>query len=281
MENRALGKGLSALIPKRTEFVHAESSRAKTADIKENIFQPRSNFDDEKLAELISSIKEKGVLQPIIVRQKDQGYEVIAGERRLRAAKALGLEEVPIIIKNVDDQEALVLALVENIQRQELNAIEEAQAFQRLMSEFNITQDVVAQLVGKDRTTIANLIRLLKLPAVIQQSVLDGQLSMGHARALVGIEDLQEQKRLFEEVLKKDLSVRELENLLKTVTKKFSRRKKAKSAGQDQHLQFMEEELQRLLGTKVRIVAAKKRGKIIVEYYSTGDLERILGIIKK
>ncbi len=281
MESRALGKGLSALIPEKSATSKSETvTQVKVSDISENSLQPRTNYDDEKLTELISSIKEKGVLQPILVRPKGTGFEVIAGERRLRAVKALKIEQVPVIIKEVNDQEALVLALVENIQRQELNAIEEAQAFQRLISEFNFTQDAVAQSVGKNRSSISNIVRLLKLPPEIQKSVFDGILSEGHARTLLGVENVQEQKKLFEQTVARQLSVRELENLVKYGVKGGHRGKK-KSSSRDTHLIVIEEDMQKTLGTKVRIMAQKKRGKIIIEYYSPDDLERITRIIKK
>ena len=282
MEHRALGKGLPALIPQKQESQKSETiTQLKTAEVKENAFQPRSYFDDEKLAELISSIKEMGVIQPILVRPKDGGYELIAGERRLRAARALNLEEIPVVVRNVSDQEALVLALVENIQREELNAIEEAQAFKRLIEEFQLTQDAVAQSVGKDRSTVANILRLLKLPQEIQQRVSDGTLSMGHARALVAVENAQEQLKFFQLAIQKGLSVRELENILKTGIPRSARRTKTRAAAKDNYLVFLEEELQKTLGTKVRIQSQKKRGKIIIEYYSPEDLERISSIIKK
>ena len=253
--------------------------RIKLAEIKENSLQPRSVYDDNKLSDLILSIKEKGVLQPILVRSRDNGYEVIAGERRLRAARALGMEEVPVIVKSVNDGEALVLALVENIQREDLNAIEEARAFNRLILEFNFTQEKIAQSVGKDRSTVSNILRLLKLPKEIQESVFDGRISEGHARALLGVENAHEQKKIFEETVTKSLSVRELENMIR-----FSgdhRRGKRKFHAKDSYLIALEEDLQKALGTKVRILAQKKRGKIVVEYYSPDDLERIRGIIKK
>ncbi len=282
MEHRALGKGLSALIPQKQDAQKSDAiTQIKTTEIKENAYQPRSNFDDEKLAELIASIKEKGVIQPVLVRPKDGGYELIAGERRLRAARALNLEEIPVVIRNVSDQEALILALVENIQREELNAIEEAQAYKRLIEEFQLTQDSVAQSVGKDRSTVTNLLRLLKLPKEIQQRVSDGTLSMGHARALVAVENAQEQLKFFEMAIQKGLSVRELENFLKTGIPRANRRTKTRAAAKDNYLVFLEEELQKTLGTKVRIQSQKKRGKIIIEYYSPEDLERISSIIKK
>jgi len=283
MEGHALGKGLAALIPERVDSVSSENvSNVRTDLIKENKFQPRINFNDEKLAELMASIKEKGVIQPILVRKHELGYQVIAGERRLRAARNLGMDKVPVIVKNVSDQEALVLALVENIQRAELNPIEEAKGYRRLIEDFNFTQDAVAQSVGKDRSTVGNFMRLLRLPEEIQMSVSNGVLSFGHARTLLSIEDEKIQKKIFDKVVKKKLSVRELENLVKPELNRLSRRGKAISSSQkDIYLLTLEEDLQKILGTKVRIQAKKKRGKLVIEYYSLSDLERIVGCIKK
>lgn len=280
MENKALGKGLSALIPEREEKRGEAVLYLKTSVLKDNSLQPRTNYDDAKLNELKASIKEKGIFQPILVREKNGNYEVVAGERRLRAARALGLEEVPAIVKKVNDQEALVISLVENIQREELNPIEEAEAFKRLIEEFNYTQDAVAQSVGKDRSTISNTLRLLKLPKDMQASIYNGTISFGHARALLGVESIAEQKRLYALTIKKNLSVRELESLARGESKISSRREKIKK-GQDHEIVALQEELQRTLGTKVRLQHQKKRGKIIIEYYSIDDLERILKIIKK
>src|SRR5476651_338447 len=228
MEKKVLGKGLSALISKNQsgnmpigEISNLENNSSgdiayvKTISILENRFQPRQNYDEAKLEDLKASIKEKGVLQPILVRKHENGYEVVAGERRLRAAKAIGLEQVPVIIKNVTDREALVLALVENIQREELNAIEEALGFKRLMEEFQFTQEAVAEAIGKDRSTVTNLLRLLRLPEEIQKYVADAKLSMGHARALLGLEDAVIQKKMAQLIIQKSLSVRQVEDLVK------------------------------------------------------------------
>lgn len=283
MENRALGKGLSALIPEKQGEKGSEMvSLLNIKEIKANTLQPRSNFDKEKLDDLISSIREKGVLQPILVRKKDNQYILIAGERRLRAAQALDLEKVPAIIKDVSETEALILALIENIQREELNPIEEAEGFRRLISEFNLSQDDVAQAVGKNRSTVTNFLRLLKLPADIQKAIFDGALSVGHARALLSVENEALQKKLFAKTITKRLSVRELENLIKPELNRLGRRGKTiVSVQRDTHLMAVEEMLQKALGTKVRIKAQKKRGKIIIEYYSTDDLNRIIECIKK
>lgn len=281
METKALGKGLSALIPDKTNIEPGDNIKfVKTTDIKENMLQPRRKFDDNKLANLIASIKEKGVLQPILVRRKGEKYEVIAGERRLRAVRALAIDEIPVIIKTVDDREALVLALVENIQREELNAIEEAHAYRRLVGEFNFTQDTVAQSVAKDRSTITNTLRLLKLPIEIQKAIVDEAISMGHARALIGIEDENLQKKLFERTVRDGLSVRELENLTKPVLTHAGKGRKISSSQKDPHVAALEDDLQKALGTKVRVLAKTKRGKIIIEYYSLADLERITQKIK-
>ncbi len=283
MESRALGRGLSALIPEKNNTIKNENiSIVKLSEVSENSLQPRINYDDAKLSELISSIKEKGILQPILVRPKGAGFEVVAGERRLKAARILKLENIPVVVKNVDDQEALVLALVENIQREELNPIEEAKAFRRLINDFNFTQDSVAQSVGKDRSTISNLLRLLKLPEEVQKSLFDGVLSVGHARALLSIENKEEQKKIFSYIVKERLSVREVENLVKQSSSadKLTTKTSTKSFKQG-YLITIEEELQKILGTKVRIISKTKRGKIIVEYYSPEDLERIRTIIAK
>ena len=281
MDGRALGKGLSALIPEKVSTLAEGSvSYVKINLIKDNSLQPRTNYDEAKLENLKASIKERGVLQPILVRPKGDSFEVVAGERRLRAARSLNLSEVPVIVKSVTDQEALVLALVENIQREELNPIEEAEAYKKLMEDFHFTQEAVAQSVGKDRSTISNLTRLLNLPKEMQQSIYDGKLSVGHARALLSLENPLERKQLFDLSIKKEISVRELENLIVAKGKGGSRREKNKTAKNYEFI-ALEEDLQKHLGTKVRILSQKKRGKIMIEYYSTDDLDRILELIKK
>lgn len=281
MEAKALGKGLSALIPDKNITEHAQSvANLKTSLIDDNSLQPRTNYDDTKLKDLVASIKEKGVLQPILVRNRNGRYEVVAGERRLRAARLLSLEEVPAILKDVSDEEAFVIALIENIQREELNPIEEAEAYRKLIEEFGHTQEEVAKSVGKDRSTVTNLLRILRLPENMRKSVYEGKLSAGHARALLGVENPLERERLYALTLQKGLSVRELENLVQEKAKGGTRRVKTKSV-KDHEIVSLEEELQRALGTKVRVMAQKKRGKIIIEYYSFDDLDRIIKIIKK
>jgi ParB family chromosome partitioning protein len=281
MEVKALGKGLSALISERNDGVKNEYvSYLKTSSIQYNSLQPRTNYNDEKLNDLKSSIKESGVLQPIIVRKYNGQYEVVAGERRLRAARALNLPEIPAIVKDVTDKEAFVIALIENIQREELNPIEEAEAYRKLIEEFEYTQEDVAKSVGKDRSTVGNLLRLLKLPIDIRKSVYNGELSVGHARALLSLENPTDRDRIFALTIKKGISVRELENIVQS--KNVGKSKKTKSNNAKDHdVIVIEENLQKILGTKVNIVPQRKRGKIVVEYYSLDDLDRIIAIIRK
>lgn len=284
MESRALGRGLSALIPEKVNLEQGSRSEdvafLPTEKIKNNAQQPRTHYDTLKLEELKRSIKDKGFLQPILVRIDGDGYEVIAGERRLRAARALGLEQVPAIIKNVSLQESFVLSLVENIQREELNAIEEAQAFLRLTEEYKFSRDEIAKAVAKDPSTVSNALRLLALPEYIQEAVMDQKISMGHARSLLAVSDTVRQKFLFDKTLYKSLSVRELEALIKAeghTLLRHAKREKPKNTD----ISSIEEELQRVVGSKVRIQSQKKRGKIIIEYYSFDDLERILGLLRR
>lgn len=284
MESRALGRGLSALIPEKADLGQEkrgeEVAFLKTSKIKNNAQQPRSHYDTLKLEELKSSIKDKGFLQPILVRADGDEYEVIAGERRLRAARALGLEEVPAIIKNVSLQESFVLSLVENIQREELNAIEEAQAFLRLTQEYKFSREDVAKAVAKDPSTVSNSMRLLALPEYIQEAVIDEKISMGHARSLLAVENELRQKQLFEKTVSKGLSVRELEALIKSEGHTLLRHAKREKL-RNPDIASIEEELQRIVGSKVRIQSQKKRGKVIIEYYSLDDLERILGLLRR
>jgi len=275
MERKVLGKGLAALIPEKVRKNNgARVENLKVAQIKPNKYQPREEFDTKKLHELISSIKEKGVIQPVLVRQRGDEYELIAGERRLRAARELGLDEVPALIRDVDDADALGLALIENIQREELNPIDEAHAYQRLMDEFEFTQDKIGQVVGKDNTTVSNSIRLLTLPKKIQDYLSSGAMNVGHAKVLLSVGNQSAQLDFSKKVIGRGLSVRALEKLIKR------RRPYKKKLPVDYNLRSVEEKLQELLGTKVKIFAGKKKGRIEIEYYSPTDLERILNILK-
>jgi ParB family chromosome partitioning protein len=281
MEGKALGKGLSALIPEKKIDIKGEViGQLKTSAILDNTLQPRTVYDDEKLNDLKASIKEKGILQPILVRKKGDQFEVIAGERRLKAARALNLENIPAIIKDVTDQEAFIIALIENIQREELNPIEEAEAYRKMIEDFEFTQESVAQSVGKDRSTVSNMLRVLRLPTDIRNSIACGAISMGHARALLSLEESSERDRIYALIIKKGLSVREVEGLVQSKAKGGARRVKH-TEDKNRDVIALEEDLQRALGTKVRLMTQKKRGKIVIEYYSYDDLDRIIQMIKK
>lgn len=278
MERRALGKGISALIPEKEAGVKNEILFVQPEQIKPNPFQPREEFDSQHIEELAQSIKEKGIIQPLLVRRKGDYYELIAGERRLRACNSLGLKEIPIIIKEVDDRDSLEYALIENIQRESLNPIEEAHAYQHLMDKFQMTQDKMSQGLGKSRTAIANTLRLLKLPHEIQDEIKKGRISFAHGRALLELDDANLQRRLAQEIVAKNLSVRELESLIKTRRVKTFKPKVKKPL--EPYIAVLEEELQHLLSTKVRINKMKKRGNISIEFYSSEELDRIINIMR-
>ncbi len=281
MERRALGKGLGALIPEKLSdgVSHKEEIiYVQTSQIKPNPFQPREDFDQQNIEELAQSIKEKGVIQPLLVRRRGDSYELIAGERRLRATNLLGLKEIPIIVREVNDQDSLELALIENIQREGLNPIEEAHAYQHLMDKFKVTQEKISEVLGKARVSITNTLRLLKLPHEIQQEMKKGRISFAHGRALLEIEDANHQRRLAQDIISKGLSVRELENLIKTRRPKSIKRNIG-SSQREPIVAMMEEQLQHALATKVRISKRKKRGHINIEFYSQEDLQRIVNVI--
>lgn len=283
MEKRALGRGLDALLTP-TAVVSASSANLRQtnseqvlqidiAKITTNKYQPRTNFNQEKLNELINSIKEKGVIQPVLVRKTVDGYELIAGERRLRAVRAIGIEKIPAIVKNVTDIDMVEISLIENIQREELNPVEEALAFQKLITDFNFTQEKIATALGKDRSTIANTIRLLALPKKIQDYISKNVITAGHAKALLGLPTETDQLRACNLIVKKGLSVREAESL---VGRRMSPVKPPAETGKEQSIIDIESRLQQLFGTRVRIKHGKKRGVIQIEYYSTDDMNRIL-----
>ena len=277
----ALGKGLGALIP---EFEKEESRTLLFCGIEEivpNRSQPRKHFDESKLQELAESIKEKGILEPLIVRRIDGGYELIVGERRWRAAQKAGLKEVPVLVKEIEGREVLEFSLIENLQREDLNPIEEAEAFKRLIEEFNLSQGELATRIGKDRTTIANVLRLLKLPSEIRNHLLQNRITSGHARAILSLETKEKQKELCALIIRRDLSVREAEALAKRWSEKPKRAVTPAKERSDLESQFnsLQDSLRRHLGTKVHITQKGKRGKIEIEYYSFEDLERIMEAI--
>jgi ParB family transcriptional regulator, chromosome partitioning protein len=278
-----LGKGLGALIP---ELEPAEPKSLLFCGIEEihpNRSQPRKHFDESKIRELADSIKEKGILEPLIVRRMEEGYQLIVGERRWRAAQKAGLREVPVLVKEMDDRELLEASLIENIQREDLNPLEEADTYRRLIEEFGISQEALGTRVGKNRTTITNTLRLLKLPPEVKNQLLLNQISSGHARAILSIESREKQIDLCNLILQKDLSVRQAEFHAKRWMKKPKKvHTPEKKAGDLQsQLNAIGDSLRRRLGTKVRITSRGKRGKVEIEYYSFEDLERIVEAILK
>jgi ParB family chromosome partitioning protein len=245
-------------------------------EIRPNPLQPRRSFDQEKIEELAGSIRENGILQPLIVKKARDGFELIAGERRWRAAQKAGLAKVPIIIKEVGDKSRLELSLIENIQREDLNVIEEADAYQKLIDEFGYTQDALGQRVGKSRTSITNALRLLKLNRKIKDDLMHNKINMGHARAYLGLDSSAQQMEAHAIVVKKQLSVRQTERLVKRM-KSGAPAPQSATAGSEH--EFMLHELRKALGTKVSIRQTGKRGKLIIEFYSPGELERIFELL--
>lgn len=289
-KRRALGRGLGALIPEGTPLTPAVERRVPIADIRPNPHQPRRFFDDERIAELAESIRQQGILQPLLVRKLDQGYELIIGERRLRAAQRAGLDRVPVIIKEVTDTESMEMALVENIQREELTPIEEALAYRQLMDELHLTQEEVASRVGKSRPVITNLLRVLSLPDEIKDEVDRGHLTVGHARSLLALGTPEEQIDMARQVMRHGLSVRETETLVaqRVTPHELSPEDRGLEPAPEDgalrrnvHVVALEEELTRAFGTKVRLRAKKKGGRIEIEYYSNEELEGIVNRLRR
>ncbi len=279
---KVLGRGLEALIPDLSEDQESKQSvlHVPIEHISANPYQPRHSFDQAKLDELARSILEKGVIQPITVRRKDKKneYELIAGERRLRAARQTGYKTIPAIIMTVSSPEEMMeLALIENIQRDDLNPVHEAKAYLRLQEECHLTQGEVASRVGKKRTTVANTLRLLKLPKEVQKCLLEDQISMGHARALLGLENSTNQTDMCNQIIKKGLSVRKVEELVK---QEFDGKQKSSPVRKSHDIAAAESIMQRILGTKVNINRKQHKGKIEIEFYSADDLNRILELLK-
>ncbi len=293
MAARGLGKGLDSLIPnaigetktsgskktttqKKQEEVVKPDTMVKITMVEPNREQPRKNFDEDALMELSESIKQFGLLQPILVQDRKDHYEIIAGERRWRAAKLAGLKEVPVIIKNLTEQEIVEIALIENIQRENLNPIEEAQAYKRLLNEFNLKQDEVAERVSKSRTAVTNSMRLLKLCDEVQQMVISEMISTGHARALLAIEDAEEQYAIAQKVFDEKLSVREVEKLVKNMNKP-AKAKKETNKSLEAIYSEIEEKLKQALSTKVSVASkGNGAGKIEIEFYSHDDFDRLV-----
>jgi ParB family chromosome partitioning protein len=291
-----LGKGLDSLIVSKPEVVKAteEKKNEKAVEgvlvninkVEPNREQPRKNFDEDALVELSESIKQFGVLQPLLVQDKKDYYEIIAGERRWRAAKLAGVKEVPVIIKELTDQEVVEIALIENIQREDLNPIEEAFAYKRLLTEFNLKQDEVAERVSKSRTAVTNSMRLLKLNEKVQQMVIDDMISTGHARALLGIEDLEKQYVTAQKIFDEKLSVRETEKLVKKMQQEkknpaSTEKEETPDAKMEVIFHDLEESMKSILGTKVSINQKDaQKGKIEIDYYSMDELDRIIDMLR-
>ncbi|WP_294375681.1 ParB/RepB/Spo0J family partition protein [uncultured Clostridium sp.] len=279
-----LGKGLSALIP---EDVKVESEEIKEGKmmiplnkIKNDNNQPRKAFDNDKIVELTESIKTHGIIQPLILRKSDdESYIIVAGERRWRAAKMAGLKEVPAIIMELSEMDVLEISLIENIQRQDLNPIEEALAYKKLINDFKITQEDLSKRIGKSRTAITNTMRLINLDSRVQQYIIEGIISEGHGRALLGIKDEEVQYELSQKVIDENLSVRELERMVKKIVEGKNKEEKTTTVELNPYYKNIKNQLQDYFGTKVNISNKNNKGKIEIEYYSEDDLQRILDII--
>jgi ParB family chromosome partitioning protein len=274
----ALGKGIGALLTSATQEGRHKYFLCPVEELKPHAQQPRKTFNDDKMAELVASIREKGVIQPLVVRYTDDHYQIIAGERRWRAAQKAGLKEVPVVIQDVSEDWALEMALIENIQREDLNPIEEAEAYRNLMDSFDLSQDEVARRVGRERSTVTNALRLLRLPGMVQEDVVVGRLSMGHARALLGLDKTAKLQTARDQVINKQLSVRQTEVLVKKL-KSGNDKPAPRKEPIDPVLVDLASRLQRRLGTQVRILPQAKGGKggkIEISFYSPEELERLL-----
>ncbi len=277
MQKQALGKGLGALIPDLSVLDDKEKNALGIHEIEldkivPNEYQPRKVFDDDKLKELAASIKEQGVIQPVIVHRAGSGYELIAGERRWRASRLAGLKTIPALVKEATKRELLEMALIENVQREDLNPLEAAEAYKRLQDEFKLTQEDLARRVGKERSTVTNFLRILSLPKEVKHEIAAGSLSMGHAKALLSLERSRDQLQAALMITKKGLSVREAEAL----ASRLKNPPKDKKARLSHELKAMEEKLKKALGTKVSIASKSRGGRIVIEYYSAEELDRIL-----
>jgi ParB family chromosome partitioning protein len=274
----ALGRGLSALIPD-APAAPPSNERALEIDtdrLRPGRFQPRTTMDDARIEELARSIKSNGIIQPIVVRKVDNGYEIVAGERRWRASQRAGLLKVPVVVRDIPEEKLLAVALIENIQREDLNPMEEAVAYKRLGDEYQLTQEAIADAVGKDRSSVANYMRLLKLPQEVRGNVGSGALSMGHARAILGLADEAAQLRVSREVVAKTLSVRETEALVKRATQAPAEKP---APEKDVHTRAAEDRLRFSLGTRVHIARKRKGGKIEIDFTSEGELQRLFELL--
>ncbi|QSO50879.1 ParB/RepB/Spo0J family partition protein [Alicyclobacillus curvatus] len=277
MVKKGLGKGLEALIPQLNVTEEDAVHEVSLHELRPNPYQPRREFNSDKLRELADSIEQHGIIQPLIVRKSEaKGYDIVAGERRFRAAHMAGLERVPVVVREFSEVELMEVAVIENLQREDLNALEIAEAYANLMEKANLTQEQLAKRVGQSRSHVANMLRLLQLPTAVREHVSRGTLSMGHARALLAVEGADKQSKLADLAVQQEMSVRKLEAIVYQPQKNVSRETKPKK---DPNVMLYEDEFRRYLGTAVKIHPGKKRGKIEIEYFSKDDLERILGLL--
>jgi ParB family transcriptional regulator, chromosome partitioning protein len=278
----ALGRGLDALLPgiqsidnRPNEYIMCDIEL-----IRPNRYQPRLRFSEKELEALTESIKEQGILQPILVRKYEEGYELIAGERRLKAAKRAGLSQAPAIVREITDSELLEISIVENIQRENLNPMEEAEAYNCLMKEFGLTQEQVAVRVGKSRSSVANFLRLPNLPEEVKGSIMDGIISMGHARAILGAENTAQQRAIWRIVTSKNLSVRQTEDLVKTFKEKKQKPEPKEQTSEEIYFSGLSEDLSRHFGARVKIKRQGKKGRVEIEFYNNEDLNRLIELLK-
>lgn len=274
---KGLGKGLGALITS-AETDDTGVRELRITDIEPNSSQPRKYFNDEKLSQLAESIKQHGVVQPLIVQHDGDTYKIVAGERRWRASRLAGLQTVPAIVRDLSNKQVMEIALIENLQREDLNPIEEAEAYDRLITDFEMTQEEISATVGKSRPAIANSLRLLSLQEKIKTKLIGGEITSGHARALLSLSDTAIQLKAVEEIIKKELNVRDTELLVKRLTKQKTVKKKETT---DVEYRAIEERFRGVFGTKVKIMNNKKNGKILIEYYSLDELDRIISLVEK
>jgi len=278
MVKKGLGRGLGALLA-TDDIENNGILEIKINDIEPNTNQPRKNFDDEKLSQLAESIKQHGVVQPIIVKKEGDIYRIVAGERRWRAARIAGLTTIPVIVKELTNKQLMEVALIENLQREDLNPIEEAEAYNRLITEYNMTQEEISKTIGKSRSAVANSLRLLNLCEEVLEYLKNGELTSGHARCLVPIEEKESQIKIAKVIIEKQLSVRETEKLVKRFLSKKTGQKKPRQ--ELENIIEIEEKFTKVFGTKVKLMHGKKKGKILIEYYSNEELERIIELVDR
>ncbi|AUM97415.1 ParB/RepB/Spo0J family partition protein [Clostridium botulinum] len=276
----ALGKGLGALIPEKSQENKDSINTISINLIKPNNEQPRKNFDEEKIGYLAQSIKEHGIIQPLVLKKEGNLYTIVAGERRWRAAKLVGIKKIPAVVMDLDDRSVLEISLIENIQRQDLNCIEEAQAYKNLIQEFKITQDILSIRIGKSRAAIANCMRLLALDKRVQQYLIDGVITEGHGRALLALKENELQYKLSQTIIDENLSVRETERIIKNIYKEKKNNNNIKDNEISPYYKDIKSKLESLFDTKINLQNNKNKGKIEIEYYSEDDLQRILDILK-